>query len=148
MGAGGEDNECEGEEEAYMIDACVSFCGKGGKVYKGKGKGGRSVPKNVRKLPNAKMANSFSLNGAMKSFGLTGIGRGGMRLTIVRLAMTIRPKIRNAQIRIVDPKPTSGISFSTMMGKMTPPSDEPEAVIPKARARRLKNQVTTADMDG
>jgi hypothetical protein len=33
-----------------------------------------------------------------------------------------------------------------MIGRTTPPRDEPETMIPKAPALRLKNQVTSEDM--
>lgn len=108
----------------------------------------RHVPSQVRKAPVASVANVGSEKGRTKSMGLTGLGLGGMRLTTVRLAKKPRPRMRKAQMRMVQPKPTCGMSFSTMTGKMTPPIDEPEAVTPRARARRLKNHVVTADMDG
>ena len=33
------------------------------------------------------------------------------------------------------------MSFETIIGKMTPPRDDPDAMIPKAVARLLKNHV-------
>jgi len=34
-----------------------------------------------------------------------------------------------------------------MIGRTTPPRDDPETMIPKAAARLLKNQVTSEDME-
>jgi len=66
---------------------------------------------------------------------------GGIRDVTVRLLKTIRPRIIKAQIRIVQPKPTCGISLLTMIGKMTPPSEEPATARPSAAPRFLRNQV-------
>ena len=61
----------------------------------------------------------------------------------VRLAMTIRKRIRKAQILIVQAKPTSTVNLLTIIGKITPPRLEPEKTIPNANARRSLNQVET-----
>ena len=54
---------------------------------------------------------------------------------------TIRPRIIKAQMRMVQPKPTWGISFLTIIGKMTPPREEPATARPSAAPRFLRNQV-------
>ena len=136
----GQDDEREWDEEAYISTSQFSkFRCDESKI---------NVPSQVRNVPKASIAKVGSVNGRKKSMALTGLGRGGMRLTTVKQAMLPRPRIKNAQIRMVQPKPTCGMSFSTMIGKMTPPSDDPDAVTPRARARFLKNHVVTADMAG
>jgi hypothetical protein len=61
----------------------------------------------------------------------------------VKLAKMSNAKIKNAQIRIVQPKPTCPISWVTMQGKMTPPREEPPATRPIAIPRFFRNQVDT-----
>jgi hypothetical protein len=102
---------------------------------------GMKVPKKKKKLPAAKSAYVGSFNGVMKSMSVTGLGDGLRRDLTVRFAMTSMPRMVKAAVRIVHAKPICGISFVTMIGKMTPPSDDPEAVIPNAVARFLKNHV-------
>lgn len=60
---------------------------------------------------------------------------------MVTLVMSSRPKIINAQTRIVHGKPILGIRRTTIRGKMTPPRDEPAIVKPPARARFLRKNV-------
>ena len=84
----------------------------------------------------------------MNSSRISGFGCGGSRDFTVKLAMTSKPRIKNAATRIVQGNPISGMSRSTSMGKITPPRDEPDAMIPKARARRRKNHVGIVDMAG
>jgi hypothetical protein len=52
-----------------------------------------------------------------------------------------------AIVRIIQGKPTLLIILSIMIGRTTPPRDDPETMIPKAAARLLKNQVTSEDME-
>jgi len=53
-----------------------------------------------------------------------------------------------AMTRTAHPKPTWGISFSRVIGIMTAPTEEPEATIPRAAARRCLNQVDTQATPG
>jgi hypothetical protein len=68
---------------------------------------------------------------------------GSMRDLTVKLAKKRSARMRNAHMRIVQPNPTSGIRWTTIMGKMTPPKDEPAATRPKAVPLLWKNQVET-----
>ena len=43
-------------------------------------------------------------------------------------------------------KPTRSVRRVSMMGRTTPPTDEPETMTPRAAARRLENQPTSDDM--
>lgn len=49
--------------------------------------------------------------------------------------------MRNAAVRIVQGYPTALIMRLIMMGKMTPPTEEPVTIIPIAAPRFLENQV-------
>lgn len=89
-----------------------------------------------------------SVNGVMKSMSLTGLGKGGIRDLMQRFATIRSPSIRNAQILIVQPNPTSTTSRDTIMGNMTPPRLDPAAAIPTAMARFLKNHVMVAENAG
>jgi hypothetical protein len=68
---------------------------------------------------------------------LKGLGECGRYEEIVKLAMMSRPRMRKAQILIVQPNPTLGSRWTTMIGKMTPPKDEPAIANPPAIARLL-----------
>lgn len=48
-----------------------------------------------------------------------------------------------AQMRNVQPNPTSGIKWVTIIGKITPPSDEPAATRPMAAPLFFRNHVDT-----
>ena len=106
----------------------------------------RYLPKKVKKLPAASNAKFGSMKGLTKSLLLMGIG--GRRLLSVKFPKIIRASTMKAQIRIVHPKPTCGISFSTITGKITPPMDDPVVAIPSARDRLRKKYVTTQEIDG
>ena len=56
--------------------------------------------------------------------------------------------MRKADALMAQPKPLLTMIRSTIMGKMTPPSELPAAMIPSAKARFLKNQVVVDDMAG
>lgn len=71
---------------------------------------------------------------------------GVRRDLTVKFAIVSIPKIKKAQILIVHGNPTSLMSRGTMMGKITPPRLEPDAMIPNAAARLLKNQVPIEPM--
>jgi hypothetical protein len=97
---------------------------------------------------NTKLAAQTRLNvgswrGCMNSFKFSGLGFGSNLDFTVTLATTINPRIVKAATLIVHANPIWGISLSTMIGKITPPSDEPAVMIPKAVDRFLKNQVAT-----
>ena len=55
--------------------------------------------------------------------------------------MAHMPKIMNAVDLIVHGKPILGMSLATIIGKITPPIDDPDAMMPIAVARFLKNHV-------
>lgn len=56
--------------------------------------------------------------------------------------------MRKEAIRIAQGKPTSTTSRLIIMGKITPPREDPDAITPKARARCLWNQVPALFMAG
>lgn len=94
-----------------------------------------------------KSTNGGSPRGRMKAIGSNGRFVGAMRERTVRLAKTSNANIRKAQIRMAQPNPTSGISLTTMMGRMTPPRDDPAATKPRAAPRFSKNHVETYKTD-
>ena len=107
---------------------------------------GRKVPqKNINPATHMRKK-AGSLKGRMNSITSTLFGFGDNLDFTVTLAMRSIPRIMNAAALIVHGNPISGISFDTMMGKITPPRDDPEAIIPKAVARLLKNQVLVEPM--
>ena len=59
---------------------------------------------------------------------------------MVRHAMMRQPMMTKATMRTAQPKPTTGMSCSRMMGNTTPPLALPPVVSPIARARRRRNQ--------
>ena len=61
-------------------------------------------------------------------------------MTLVKIK---RPKIKKATVRMVQAKPILGISRSTMIGKIIPPTDAPDEMTPNAVERRLANHVLT-----
>ena len=77
----------------------------------------------------------------MKAIKLNGRFVGGIRERTVKFAKLSIANIRKAQIRSVQPKPTSGSRWIIMMGKMTPPSEDPATTRPRAAPRFSKNQV-------
>lgn len=79
----------------------------------------------------------------MKFINLTFLGIGLSRDLTVKLAMMSMPRNMKATALIVQGNPILGMSFETIMGKMTPPSDDPAAMTPNAVARFLKNHVPT-----
>lgn len=66
-------------------------------------------------------------------------GFDGVYEATVKFAMTSRPRMRKAQMRIDQPKPTCLMRRPTMMGKMTPPKLDPVARMPYAAPRFLSN---------
>jgi hypothetical protein len=59
------------------------------------------------------------------------------------MAMASRIMIMNAEMRMVQPKPTCSMSLFTMIGKMMPPTLEPVASIAKAMPCLVLNQALT-----
>lgn len=104
---------------------------------------GKNIPQKKQKAPASVSANLSSANGLTKFIISNGFGRCGNLDFSVRLAIPNMNKMRNAQILIAQGNPTLGMSWMTMMGKMTPPRLDPEAVTPRAKPRRLANQVLT-----
>ena len=108
---------------------------------------GRKVPKEKKNMARTSNRNGASLNGL--TMGARGGNRGLDMASCMRLDLTVRlvkikrPKIKNATVRIVHAKPILGISRSTMIGKMIPPTDAPDEMIPNAVERRLTNHVLT-----
>lgn len=56
--------------------------------------------------------------------------------------------MRKEAVRIAQGKPTPDTSRRIIIGKITPPREDPDAMTPKARARFLWNQVPTLFMAG
>ena len=81
-----------------------------------------------------------SPRGLINSLRSRGLGLRGKRLVTVRFAMIRTNKIRNAAQRIAHPNPISSMSRWTIIGRMTPPREDPDARMPKTRARFLRNQ--------
>lgn len=109
---------------------------------------GINSPRKTKKAAKDNATKAGSRKGLTKSVMEKGRGEGGRRERTVRLEIVRRPRMMKPQTRMVHGKPIFGIRFWTKMGNMTPPREEPEAIIPRARARRLWNQVTTVDMAG
>jgi hypothetical protein len=69
---------------------------------------------------------------------LNGRGACGRKDEMVRLVIRSRPRMRKAHARIAQGNPILGIKCVTMIGKMTPPRDEPAMVNPPAMALFLR----------
>lgn len=104
---------------------------------------GKNIPQKKQNAPASVNANFNSANGRRKLKISKGLGRCGSLDLIVTLAITSMKRMRKAQILIAHGNPTSGIKRVTIIGKMTPPRLDPDAVIPSAKARRLANHVLT-----
>lgn len=90
----------------------------------------------------------ISLKGVMNSMMRSGLGCGGILDLRVRFEIISSPRIRNAQILMVQPNPTLSTRRCTMIGIMTPPKLEPLAAMPSANARFLKNHEATQVTEG
>lgn len=101
------------------------------------------MPKKNMKFAIVMSKNGISSNGERKTLNEKSRLWGGMRASMSTLETIRRPRIRNAAILMAHPNPTIGTSRATMMGKMTPPTLDPAAVMPRARARCRWNQVDT-----
>ena len=62
--------------------------------------------------------------------------------------MIMRKRIKNAEVLMAQPKETSWMRRDTMIGKRTPPSEDPAAANPIAMPLFLKNQVEQHARDG
>lgn len=105
---------------------------------------GRKLPKYTNRPPIVRSTKAGSFRASMKSLSERGFRDGGMRDLMNMFATTSNPSIMKATARIVQPNPICGISFVTMMGRMTPPRLDPVTMIPMAAARCLRNQELTA----
>ena len=61
---------------------------------------------------------------------------GGRRVERENQAMVTANRAKKPTTRMVQPYPICGINLLTMMGKMMPPVEEPDATTPSARPRR------------
>jgi hypothetical protein len=102
---------------------------------------GMKIPMKNRKDEKVNKLNRVSVKGSQKTRSLKARGLGGRRDLTVRKATDRSARMRKALILIVHPKPTSSIRCVVMIGKITPPSPDPAAIIPKAAPLFLKNQV-------
>lgn len=109
---------------------------------------GRNRPQYKKKVAALVRTNGISRRGRKKSRGWhNGVFFWWFSLELtVRLVITSRKRLVNAQIRIAHPKSRIGIMRVIMIGKMIPPKPEPLNVTPRARARRRRNQVFTEVM--
>src|ERR1700733_10185891 len=96
-------------------------------------------------MADVSKTNDGSFKGRRKAITLNGRLVGCIRDVTVKLAKRRRASMRNAHMRIVQPNPTSGMRWTTIIGKITPPKEEPAATRPKAAPLLWKNQVETWD---
>lgn len=87
--------------------------------------------------------NTGLVNGTKNDFKTKGRLDGGSRERTVRFAKISRANIKNALVRIAHPNPTSGMRWINIIGKMTPPMEEPITTRPRAAPRFFKNHVET-----
>ena len=71
------------------------------------------------------------------------LGLGASLDLTVKFAVMSIPRSIKAAALIVHGNPILGMRLETIIGMITPPRDDPEAIIPKAVARFLKNHVPT-----
>jgi hypothetical protein len=102
---------------------------------------GKKPPKYMKKAEVVRYRNGISLNGVRNSISEKRRVGGGKRDLIRMLPRISMPSSRNAVLRMAQPKPMRGIKRSTIMGRITPPMDDPETTTPKARARWRENHV-------
>jgi 5-methylcytosine-specific restriction endonuclease McrA len=96
-----------------------------------------------KKMAVVSSRNVGSLKGRTSAMNSNGRLVGGILDRTARLANTKATKTRKAQIRIAHAKPTFGMRWTSMMGKITPPSEEPDTTSPSAAPRLAWNQVET-----
>jgi hypothetical protein len=71
------------------------------------------------------------------------LGTGFVLGRTVKIAMICKPRMMKAAVLMVQGYPVLWTMWLIMMGKMTPPTDEPVTRIPIANPRFLLNQVET-----
>lgn len=96
---------------------------------------GRKPPRYVANPAAVSATNAFSRSGSKKSLMANFLPEGGRYGLSVKLPTTSRKRRMNAVVRIVQPKPISGMRRVMAMGRITPPIEEPETTRPRARAR-------------
>ncbi|KAK9439738.1 uncharacterized protein VB005_07897 [Metarhizium brunneum] len=94
-------------------------------------------------MPSSNMTNGNSLKGAAKRPARIFFGAGFTLGQTVRIATICRPRMRKAPVLMAQGYPTLRIIRLIMMGKMTPPTDKPVAVVPAAALHFLPNQAET-----
>lgn len=87
--------------------------------------------------------NVGSFSGRTNASSSNGLFVGAILERTTRLAKMSNASIIKAQMRNVQPNPTSGIRWTTIIGNMTPPREEPAATRPMAAPRFLRNHVET-----
>ena len=92
--------------------------------------------------------NAGSVNGLTKASTLNGRFDGSSLDLTVKMAKISNARIIKAQVRIAHPNPIFGIRWMSMIGKMTPPRDDPAATRPRAAPRFAKNHVDTHENAG
>ncbi len=101
------------------------------------------MPKKKRNEAKQSRLNAGSFRGRTKLIRSSFFGCGVNLDLTVKLAIMSMPNMVKATALIVQGNPICGISLETMIGRITPPNDEPEAIVPNAVARFLKNHVPT-----
>src|SRR5688572_468687 len=102
-----------------------------------------NMPTAYKKKDKAVRASFASLKPLTYSMKTNGCFLGGSLDFTVKQATANRTKKMNPIVLIIQGKPTLWIILSIMIGRTTPPSEEPDTMIPKAKARRRMNQDTT-----
>ena len=92
-------------------------------------------------IPKSSIRNGNSLNGAASRPPGNFLGPNVVRGRTVKTATICSTKIMNAHVLIVQGYPTAGIMRLIMIGKMTPPTDDPVTITPMAAPRLFANQV-------
>lgn len=94
-------------------------------------------------MPSSNITNGNSIKGAAKRPVGIFFGTGLVLGRTVTIAMTCRARIRKAAVLMAQGYPVLRIMRLIMMGKMTPPTDDPVTMMPMAAPRFLENQVET-----
>ena len=110
-------------------------------AWEGMNEKGRNMPQKKQKVPAVVRMKGSSPTGRMKSMRRNCFRRWTSRDFMVKLVMIRRKRIKKPQILIAQPKPRRLKSRVSMMGRITPPRLAPLVAMPRARARRWRNQV-------
>lgn len=97
-----------------------------------------------RKQPASVNEKVGSLKGVPNSARVKVVGCSGARALAVKTAIESRNKIMKAATRIAHPNPTLLRRRDIMIGKMTPPTLDPDIVIPMASPCLFVNKTPTA----